>query len=136
MLRDLRQILVDGHQVIGLPARFRESLLKELIKRFQVLQPPVLSCPNLAQILPELDEPHVPLLVLRLLPGENLIDLVKDKQGPPAIEFRATIGSLLVHKLVKPIKVARSRSANQVNVDQLLVVSRQSPRCGQLTQPF
>jgi hypothetical protein len=36
------------------------------------------------------------------------------------------IGNPLIRKLVKPIKVARSRFANQVYVDQLLVVQAET----------
>ena len=88
MLGNLGQILVDGHQVVGLPAGLGEALLQELIKRLQFLEPPVLSCPNLAQILPQFDKAHVALLFLGLLPGQDLVDLVQDKQSPPSIEIR------------------------------------------------
>jgi len=37
------------------------------------------------------------------------------------LSFGATIGNPLVHKFVKPIKVARSRPSDQVRVDQFLV---------------
>src|SRR5271170_4063908 len=38
----------------------------------------------------------------------------------------ASIGGPLIHKLVKPIKVARSWSTNQVDVDQLLVIEAEA----------
>src|SRR6185369_749262 len=33
-----RQILVNCHQIVGLPARFRETLLQEFVKRGQLLE--------------------------------------------------------------------------------------------------
>src|SRR5580693_7747734 len=38
------------------------------------------------------------------------------------LSFGSIIGNPLVHKFVKPIKIARSRPANQVLFDQLLVI--------------
>jgi hypothetical protein len=38
------------------------------------------------------------------------------------LSFGATIGNPLVHKLVKPIKVARSRPTDQICFNQFLVI--------------
>src|SRR5207302_716016 len=59
LARFWRQMLVDGHQVVRLPSRFREPPRQELVKRSQVLQPPVLSSPHLAQISAQVDEAGV-----------------------------------------------------------------------------
>jgi hypothetical protein len=53
-LVNARQLLVDSHEVIGLAPGLRELSLQELIKRTDVLDPPVLSRSNLAQIATEL----------------------------------------------------------------------------------
>src|ERR1019366_1697990 len=82
-----RQVLVDGHQVVGFPSRFRKPPCQELVKRLQVFEPPVLPCPHLAQIPAKLDETSVALCVFLLLPGQDLVDLGEDKQGSLAIEL-------------------------------------------------
>src|SRR6266850_3182962 len=81
-------MVVDRHQVIGLSPRFRKALLKKFIERLQVLQSPVLPCPNLAQALPQLHKPRVLLLLFGLLPTQDLIDLAQDEDRPPTIQFR------------------------------------------------
>src|SRR6266446_619606 len=81
-------MLVDRHQVIGFPTRFRKALLKKFIERLQVLQSPVLPCPNLAQVLPQLHKSRVLLQLFVLLPTQDLIDLAQDEDRPPAIQFR------------------------------------------------
>src|SRR6185437_16673784 len=79
---------MDGHQVVGLAARFRESPFKEVIKRRQSFQPPVLSSAYFAQITSKLDEARVFLCFLALLPGENLIDLRQHEERPFFIQLR------------------------------------------------
>src|SRR5215472_1833491 len=46
-LRYLRQVLMDGHDVVSLPAGFRKASLQELVERLQLLQPPILPDANL-----------------------------------------------------------------------------------------
>src|SRR6202043_3093474 len=70
-----RQVLVNGHQVVGLPPRIRETLCQEFIKRLQSLQPPVLLRPDLTQIFPKLDKARILLLLLGPLPAQDLVDL-------------------------------------------------------------
>ena len=55
--------------------RFREALGQELVKRRQVLQPPVLAAAHLAQVAAQVDEVDVPLALLFLLPDKNLVEL-------------------------------------------------------------
>src|SRR6516162_11022051 len=43
-----RQVLMDGHDVVSLPARLRKASLQELVERLQSLQAPILADPNLA----------------------------------------------------------------------------------------
>src|SRR6266852_3423601 len=81
-------MLVDRHQVVGFSPRSRKALLQKFIERLQVLQSPVLPCPNLAQVLPHLHKPRVLLLLFALLPAQDLIDLAEDEDRPPTIQFR------------------------------------------------
>src|SRR6266849_10249653 len=81
-------MLVDRHQVIGFSTRFRKALLQKFIERLQVLQSPVLPCPDLAQVLPQLHKPRVLLLLFALLPTQDLIDLAQDEDRSPTIQFR------------------------------------------------
>src|SRR6266404_2983181 len=81
-------MLVDRHQVIGFPTRFRKALLKKFIERLQALYSPVLPCPNLAQALPQLHKPRVLLLLFCVLPTQDLIDLAQDEDRSPTIQFR------------------------------------------------
>src|SRR6266404_8376502 len=106
-------MLVDRHQVIGFPTRFRKALLKKFIERLQVLQSPVLPCPNLAQALPQLHKPRVLLLLFGLLPTQDLIDLAQDEDRPPTIQFRCH-GSTSVNP-----------QARQANQDRSLLVCEQ-----------
>src|SRR5271156_3828198 len=82
------QLLVYRHQVISLPPGFGEFLLQKLIKRLQVVHPPVLSCPYFTQIAAQFHKARVPLLLHRPFPVQNLIDLLQYKQGATAIQFR------------------------------------------------
>src|SRR5713101_6964404 len=81
-------MLVDRHQVIGFSPRAGKALLQKFIERLQVLQSPVLPCPDLAQVLPQLHKPRVLLLLFALLPAQDLIDLAEDEDRPPTIQFR------------------------------------------------
>ena len=99
-------MLVNCEQVISLSARFGESFLEEFIERLQVFEPPVLSGSYLTEILTEFDEPLIALMLLCLLPGQNLINLPENDEGSPAVEFRTVRPS--IHKFVQPIKIACS----------------------------
>src|SRR5215469_4936279 len=94
-------MLVNCEQVISLSARFGESFLEEFIERLQVFEPPVLSGSYLTEILTEFDEPLIALMLLCLLPGQNLIDLPENGQGPPMVEFGGHHGAS-VNPQVRP----------------------------------
>src|ERR1017187_2510002 len=83
-----RQVFVDGHQVVRLSSRLRKPLRQKLVKRLQVLQPPVLPCPHLAQIPAKLHEASVPLRLFLPFPSQDLVDLGQNKEGTLAIELR------------------------------------------------
>src|SRR6266852_5940499 len=100
-------MLVDRHQVIGFSTRFRKALLQKFIERLQVLQSPVLPCPNLAQALPQLHKPRVLLLLFGLLPAQDLIDLAQDEDCPPTIQFRCH-GSASVNPQARQANQGRS----------------------------
>ena len=70
---------MDRHQVISLSSRFRESSCEELIKRRELLDSPVLSRSNSAQIAPEFDEARIAFRLVLLFPRQNLVDLRKRK---------------------------------------------------------
>ena len=59
----------------------------QLVKRFQVLQPPVLPGPDFAEISSEFHKPGIYLRFLALLPGQDLIDLGEHELSSPAIEL-------------------------------------------------
>src|SRR5690348_6670552 len=80
-------MFVDGHQVVSLAPRFRKAPLQKLVKRFQVLQPPILSCSNLAQISSQFHETSIPFRTSPLLPGEDLVDLAEHEQGAPFFQL-------------------------------------------------
>src|SRR5579864_8422191 len=82
------ELLVNCHQVVRLPSRLREFLLEKLIKRFQIIYPPILSCTNFAEIAAQLHKSSVPLLLGRPFPGQNLIDPAQNEEGPAAIQLR------------------------------------------------
>src|ERR1700751_3149015 len=86
-------MLVDREQIVCLSARFRKSLLEEFVERLQVFEPPILPGSHLTEILPEFDESLIALMLLRLLPSQNLIDLPENDKGPPAVEFGRHHGS-------------------------------------------
>src|SRR5713101_1632054 len=100
-------MLVDRHQVIGFSPRAGKALLQKFIERLQVLQSPVLPCPNLAQVLPQLHKPRVLLLLFGLLPAQDLIDLAQDEDRPPTIQFRCH-GSSSVNPQARQANQGRS----------------------------
>src|SRR5271169_4000110 len=95
---------MDRHQVVGLASGLRELPFQELIKRADVVHPPVLSCSNLTQIAAEFDKLRIPFAVRCLLPRQDLIDLREHKYGTPAIELRS-------HQ--RPSVSRQARQANQ-----------------------
>src|SRR5579871_6146249 len=78
---------MDGHQVVGFAPRLRELLLQKLVKRFQIIQPPVLPGTNLAQIAAQVDKMTIPFLVGAVLPGQDLIDPGEDQSRSAPVEL-------------------------------------------------
>ena len=70
---------MDRHQVISLSSRLRESSCEEIIKRRELLDSPVLSRSNFAQIAPEFDEARIAFCLVLLFPRQNLVDFRKRK---------------------------------------------------------
>src|SRR5713101_3210846 len=91
-----------------------------MVKRLQVLQPPVQSRPHLAEIPAELDKAGVPLCLFLPFPRQNLVDFGEDKQCLLAIELRG-IGGNLVNKFVKQTKI-NSGFAYECSLDQVPLV--------------
>src|SRR5208282_505643 len=83
-----RQVLVDRHQVVRLPSRFRKPPRQKLVERLQVLEPPVLSRSHLAQIPAEIDEARVPLHLFLSFPRQDLVDLGQNEKSALATELR------------------------------------------------
>src|SRR5207253_10903107 len=78
---------MDRHQVIGFSSRFGKPPLQKLVKRFQVLQPPVLPRPYFAQIATELDKAGIFLRLFALLPSQDLIDLGEHEPSTLAVQL-------------------------------------------------
>src|SRR5580700_6991748 len=87
-MRLSRKLLVNRHQVVCFPAGLREFLLEELIKRFQIIYPPILSGTNFAEIAAQLHKSSVPLLLGRPFPGQNLVNPTQNEESPAAIQLR------------------------------------------------
>src|SRR6516225_3326626 len=87
LLWDARQILMDGHQVIGFSSRVGKSLFEEIIKRFHLLEAPILPRPHFAQVTTQIYKPEIALEYPLVVPSEDLVDLAKDKHSPLEIEF-------------------------------------------------
>src|SRR5436309_12599017 len=105
-------MLMDGHEVISLPSRFRKPPFQEFVEGFHVLQPPVLSRSNFTQITTKFDKASVPFRLLPLLPGQDLVNLRQHEQGSPTIEL-GQHGRFL------------SKQARQANQDSLLLAAAQ-----------
>src|SRR5487761_968709 len=88
MLRHLRQVLVNGHQVVRLATRIGEALLEEFVEGSELVKPPVLPGADLAKVAPQFHEFGVSLAFDACLPSENLLDLGQHEQGSLAIELR------------------------------------------------
>src|SRR5207253_9820892 len=82
-----RQVLVDGHEVISLTPRLRESPFQEFVEGFHVLQPPVLSRSHFTQITTKFDKASVPFRLLPLFPSQDFVDFGKHEQSSPAIQL-------------------------------------------------
>jgi len=78
---------MDGHEVISLTPRLRESPFQEFVEGLHVLQPPVLSRSNFTQITTKFDKASVPFRLLPLFPSQDFVDFGKHEQGSPAIEL-------------------------------------------------
>ncbi len=68
---------MDGHEVISLTPRLRESPFQEFVEGFHVLQPPVLSRSNFTQITTKFDKASVPFRLLPLFPSQDFVDFGK-----------------------------------------------------------
>src|SRR5271154_2562434 len=80
-------MFVNRKQVVGLSPRFGEPFFEEFVEGFEILEPPILPRSNLAEILSQFNKSLVAFVLLRLLPGQDLIDLPENNEGPSAIEF-------------------------------------------------
>src|SRR4029077_10501283 len=61
--------------------------LQKLIEGLEILQPPVLTRPDFAQIPSQFNEAGVPLGFRSPFPGKDLIDLGQHEQGPSTVEL-------------------------------------------------
>src|SRR5207249_1042516 len=77
---NLPQIIVDGHQIIGLAPGIGKLGLEEIFKAL-VTEPPVPLIPHLAKMLSKLGKLLVLLLVQPLLPTQDFIDSSQDRLG-------------------------------------------------------
>ena len=78
---------MNRHQVVGFPSGLREPSLQELIKRLQLLQPPVLASPHFAQMLSQFHKPGIALVLMPCLPGQDRVDLAQHLLGTTAIQL-------------------------------------------------
>ena len=104
---------MDRHQVVGLPPRLRKPPLQKFVEGLQVLQPPVLPRPDLAEIAAQFHELGVALGLFPLLPRQNLVDFLSTNSARSRLSFGG-MGGFLVIKLVKPTKVFCSWTPHQV----------------------
>ena len=74
-------------RVVTLPPGLGELPPQKLVERLQRLEPPVLTRPHFAQLSSQFYEPGVPLGFRLPLPGQDLVDLGQNEQGPFAIEL-------------------------------------------------
>src|SRR5487761_727019 len=88
MLRHLRQVLVNGHQVVRLATRIGEALLQEFVEGSELVEPPALSGADFAKIAPQFHEFGVSLALDACLPSEDLLDLGQHEQSSLAIDLR------------------------------------------------
>jgi hypothetical protein len=77
---------VDGHEVIGLSPGIWKTFLKEVVKRFHLLQASILSRPDFAEIAAQIHESQIPFVKTSFVPSEDLVDLAKDKYSSFKIE--------------------------------------------------
>src|ERR1039458_6559062 len=81
------KMFVNRHQVVRFSSGLRKPALQELIKRLQVLQPPVLGRPHLTEVLAQVHKPGITLVLMPCLPGQDRVDLVQHQLGAAAIEL-------------------------------------------------
>src|SRR5207244_3663842 len=81
------QVLVNGHQVIGLASRLREPPLQKLIEGLQLFQAPVLASSDFAEVSSEFHKACVFFSFFALLPSQDLIDLRKHEERPLRIQL-------------------------------------------------
>ena len=123
------QMFVNGHQVVGLAPGFRELPLQKLIERTHVVEPPVLSGPNLTQIAAQIHKPRISFLSVALSHAKISSIFESTNTARRRLSLGAIRGLPLVVKHVKPIKVAGSWSTNEFGVDKLLIAQAQSQLC-------
>src|SRR5262249_30451701 len=82
------QMLVNGHQVVRLAPRLRESSFKKLVKGLQLFQAPVLPGAYFAEIPAKFDEFGLFLALLSRFPGEDLVDLRQHEQRSFLVQLR------------------------------------------------
>src|SRR5438105_15924768 len=80
-------MFVDRHEVVRLPARLREPPFQKIIERLQVLDPPILTRPHLAQISTKFYELGVATHLYPLLPSKDLVDLPEHKPSSLGVEL-------------------------------------------------
>src|SRR6266852_4820495 len=111
-------MLVDRHKVIGLSARFRKA--RNSSNDFQVLK-----FSNLQYCLDLTSHKYSPSSTNRasrscsLVFSQVKISSILPRTKTPRRRFNsgATAARPLIHKLVKPIKIARSCLAHEIRVD-------------------
>src|SRR5690348_3707657 len=108
-------MFVNGHQVISRPAWLREVPLQKLIKRLQVLDPPVLTRSHLAQIPSHLHELDVPVRFASTRRSQARISSIFERTNIARRGFSLdkTVGWSL-RKLIKHTNEASSRPADQL----------------------
>ena len=82
------KVFVNRHQVVCLSSRFRKPSLQKIIERRQPLHSPVLARPHFAKVSAQFDKVAIPLCLIFLFPGEDLIYFREDEKRSPAIELR------------------------------------------------
>jgi hypothetical protein len=98
---------MNRHEVVSLPPGLREPPRQKLVKRLQFLQPPVLPRPDFTQVPSQFNEAGVPFGFRPPFPGQDLVNLGQNEQGPLGLSL-GNMGGTLERKLVKPTKVVCS----------------------------
>ena len=74
-------------QVIGLAPGVGKTLLEEVVERCHLLQAPVLSRANFAEITAQIHEAQIPFVETCFVPSKDLVDLAEDKYRTFEIEL-------------------------------------------------